>query len=194
MNISAAVLAGGKNTRIAREKSLLQIENVPLIDRLVGLLEQIFPEIIIVTAKTSLKNRFPGVITCEDVFKKAGPLAGIHAALKAASSDAVFVAACDMPNLNPLLINDMVNYYRLHYTSSELLVPRHRSGLEPLHAIYHKNNLSIIERQLQRKDYKISNFYSLTETFFYDVPERYSSVFYNINTNEDLEELKLQLS
>jgi len=184
--ITAAILAGGKNKRIATEKSLLQISNVVLIDKIVGLLENIFPELIIITGKESLKKRFPEHKTVDDYYKNCGPLAGIHAALKTASSDAVFVFACDMPNLNSGLIRNMSDYYINQKDTPKLLVPRHKEGYEPLHALYNLSLLPLIEKQLSQQNNKISSFYSLIGTEYYDVPDNYIPIFYNINTKEDL--------
>lgn len=188
--ITAAVLAGGKNRRIATEKSLLQISNVILIDKIVGLLETIFPEVLIITGKETLKSRFPEYQTVDDYYKESGPLAGIHSALKTASSDAVFIFACDMPNLNSGLIRNMADLYLEQAERPQIMVPRHKMGLEPLHAIYSRSVLSLIERQLQAVDFKISAFFKQAETTFYTVPENYIPIFYNINTKEDL--LKLE--
>jgi len=184
--ITAVVLADGKNKRIATEKSLLQISNVILIDKIISLLETIFPEIMIITGKDSLKNRFPEYRIVDDYYKNCGPLAGIHTALKTASSDAVFIFACDMPNLNSGLIRNMSDYYISHKDTPKLLVPRHKEGYEPLHAIYHKTLLPLIEHQLSQQNNKISSFFSLIETEFYNIQDNCIPIFYNINTKEDL--------
>ncbi len=184
--ISAAVLAGGRCSRIATEKSLLRLREVPLIDEIIGLLKEIFPEIILITGKSEIITRFPELRFANDIVKSAGPLAGIHTALKTASNDAVFIFACDMPNLKKELIEDMVDFYQQHKDSLELLVPRHQKGIEPLHAIYSKMNIPLIEQQLRQNNYKISDFFSEVATGYYDVPENLSELFYNINTREDL--------
>jgi molybdopterin-guanine dinucleotide biosynthesis protein A len=188
--ISAAILAGGKNSRIATEKSLLRIRNIPLICGIVEILDQIFPEIIIVTDKEPVKKQLPGYIIKEDIFRNAGPLAGLHAALKAASNDAVFLFACDMPNLNPILIKQMLASYYSSADTPALLIPRHKSGYEPLHAIYCRTTLPLIQRLLAANDLKISNLYPLVKTSFFDIPEANLPLFYNINTKEDLQKLR----
>lgn len=192
LKISAAILAGGKNSRIATEKSLLKIKGVPLIDKTVRLFEQIFPEVIIVSGKEALKNQYPNSKFVSDIFPDAGPLAGIHAALKTASHDAVFVFACDMPSIDTGIVNSMINFYQQHRNTLALLVPRHEKGYEPLHAVYRKVNIPIIEKQLRNKCYKISDFFSLVAATYYNIPNKKISAFYNINTSEDLEKFTLK--
>jgi len=185
-NISAAVLAGGKCSRMATEKSLLKVREVPLIDETVVLLKEIFPEIILVTGKIEIINRFPELRCVNDIVKSAGPLAGIYTALKTASNDAVFIFACDMPNLEKVLIEEMIDFYQMKRNTMIILVPKHKRGIEPLHAIYHKANIFQIEKQLSQKNYKISDFYTEVTTEYFEISEDYSELFYNINTKEDL--------
>lgn len=175
---------------MATEKSLLRISDTPLIDKIVDLLEELFSEIVIITGKESVKNRFPGYPVEKDFFKEAGPLAGIHAALKTAVNPAVFVFACDMPCLEKSLISDMLEHYQTLQQSPGVYVPEHKSGFEPLHAIYHKSILPLIENQLEINRYKISELYTKTEVVYYQIPRESVSTFYNINTKEDIERLK----
>ncbi|MEE8229834.1 MAG: NTP transferase domain-containing protein, partial [candidate division NC10 bacterium] len=48
MMISGIILAGGKSTRMGRDKGMLEIGGKRLIGRLVDGLQRIFPEVIIV--------------------------------------------------------------------------------------------------------------------------------------------------
>lgn len=192
VGISAAILAGGKNSRMGAEKSLLVIRDEPIIDRMVALLAGLFSEVIISTSKISIKNRFPEKIFCEDLYREAGPLAGIHSVLKTASNDAVFVFACDMPELNPLLIQQMITHFKLSMKNT-VLVPRHCDGIEPLHSVYHKNTIHLIEEQLNNHHYKINDFIKQANPEYYDINDEDKRFFFNINTKTDLDLIKREL-
>ncbi len=185
MRITAAILANGKNSRIDIEKSLLQINGITIIDKTVTLLSSIFAELIIITEKEILRNKFPHIKSVGDYYKNIGPIAGIHSSLTNAAYDDVFVFACDMPYLNPVLLNNMISYYKTECQDKYLLVPCHSRGNEPLHAIYSKKCLPIIEQQLTRNIYKISAFFEAVPIAKYDVSEEYLPSFDNINTKED---------
>ena len=184
--LSAAILAGGLNSRIAVEKSLLKFGDSTLIGRNLTLLNSLFSETIIVTDKKSIRERYPQNVFCSDFYSGCGPLSGIHSALKTASEDAVFVFACDMPNLNPELINDMMSFYS-QQEQCKILVPCHSRGYEPLHAIYHRDCLKTIEDHLAIKALKITSVFKILNVTEYSVPSERCNTFFNINTRDDLQ-------
>jgi molybdopterin-guanine dinucleotide biosynthesis protein A len=193
VELTAAVLAGGQNRRLAEEKSLLKVGDKTLIETNITLLDSIFRETIIVSGKQILKERFPNHQFCSDLFPRSGPLAGIHTALKTASCDAVFVFACDMPNLSGKVIREMLFQYSLA-EKKMFLVPSHFKGLEPLHAIYHKNCLPVIEKQLTESIFKISSFLAKVEGSRFNVSPDWLSAFFNINTKDDWQQYSLSLA
>ena len=84
---SAAILAGGRATRFGgRDKGALVVEGRTIRDRQLAMLSEVADEVLIVA---------PGHV--EDIFPECGPMGGVHTAVSAATHDAVFVIACDMP-------------------------------------------------------------------------------------------------
>ena len=186
-NITAVILAGGKNTRIQREKSLIKIQGDHLIDKQVTLLESIFENIIISTSKEAIISKFPSLQIVKDEYLHCGPLGGIHAAMKHAQTDAVFVFACDMPNLDANVILRQIEAYR--DSNVDILVPKHAEGIEPLHAIYSRSNLPFLEECLNAGNYSVRSFYARSSAGFLDFDTRYINNFYNINTQRDLQKI-----
>lgn len=183
-DITGVILAGGKNSRIQREKAFLPIGGVPLIDRQVALLQQHFSKLCIVTAKPQIRARFPRLTFAEDQFHDMGPAAGIHAALKVCQNEAIFVVACDMPSLNAELIEKMIAEYRR--TRAQIVIPRHRKGIEPLHALYHVDCLAPLQHQLQQGVCQVRRFFSDLNVEYMDVLQEDSAAFSNINTQWEL--------
>lgn len=137
----AAILAGGKSSRMGREKALLRIENQPLIARIVAVLQPIFPRICVVTSSAEVAraaHRAP----VGDRFESRGPLGGIHAALDHFRAP-TFVIACDMP----WLCADFIAFLSQNF-AGDALVPRSPSGFEPLHAVYAPRCTPIFEETL----------------------------------------------
>ena len=80
--ISAAILAGGRASRFGGiNKSLIEIDGIPIISRTITLLEPLFREIIL-AGWPAYDPLPPGVMSVNDNFPGIGPLAVIEAARK----------------------------------------------------------------------------------------------------------------
>jgi len=189
-NIVAVVLAGGKNSRIGREKALLELNGRLLLAQELEVLGKIFQQILIVTSKPEVIGNFKQYPKVSDHFKDCGPLAGIHTALNELKQD-IFVIGCDMPYLNESIIRKQIaNYKKNHY---QALVPKHIEGIEPLHAIYSKTCLKPVVEQLSKGNYSVRSFFKQITIQYQDFAEEDIKWFYNINTEADLEWVKRQM-
>ncbi len=153
MTISGVIQAGGKSTRMGRNKAVLEIGGKRLIDRLVDGLHQIFPEVIIVANTPDLYENL-GVRVVPDLIPGKGSLGGIYTATTVASHPWAFVMACDMPFFNPGLIR-----YLATLTEGWDAVIPYTDDWEPLYALYAKTCLPQMERLIQSGNLKISRFF-----------------------------------
>ena len=185
---AAAILAGGKSTRMAgRQKALLEIQGRALIDHVITTLRTVFDEIIIVSNNPDFRSACShGCQLTTDHFCNVGPLGGIHAALSCCRHEAVFVCACDMPKLDPGNIRAMVRAYAEN--RSEVVLPRVGRLIEPLHAIYATRMASCLAEYLRTaQDYAIRNFLDTRNVRHIDFPPGEGArIFENINTMQDL--------
>jgi molybdopterin-guanine dinucleotide biosynthesis protein A len=96
-SISAIILAGGEGKRLRNPvKAKISVGGKPVIDGILDTIDGIFSEIIIASNNP---DEFSGYETCSvvtDIYKGAGPLGGIHAAMTFSDSEAFFVLAGDM--------------------------------------------------------------------------------------------------
>jgi molybdopterin-guanine dinucleotide biosynthesis protein A len=195
---SAIILAGGKNTRIGKNKAFIQLPSgESMIQNTLNILQRIFPEIIIVTNQKENYLKLD-VKVVEDLIKESGPLGGIFTGLCYSTSEHNFVVACDMPFINPALI-------KLLWEKSETydaVIPEIDGEAEPLFALYSKNCIPVMFEHLQKQNLKMRevlrklqvNRIGAEEIDRLD-PEHLS--FFNINTEEDLkiaQNLKIQKS
>ncbi len=189
-NIGAAILAGGKNSRMSGlNKALIEINGVPIIQRTIKILQGIFGEIIIVTNSPEEFKLFQKeAMTTTDIIKNAGPLGGIHSALSVTQKEAVFFVACDMPFLhNAFILRQLKDFEN---ADCECLVPRIGSSLEPLHAVYKKALKDKIDSFVKEgTDYSIRSFLKTIDVCFWDLKNSRLNrgIFKNLNTKEDLE-------
>ncbi|MEP6757596.1 MAG: molybdenum cofactor guanylyltransferase [Actinomycetota bacterium] len=109
-NVSGLVLAGGRSTRFGTDKLVADYHGQPLLHHAVHRLAAVCDEVIVVLAPGADGTGLPpGVRTANDATEGEGPLAGLHTGLMAAvRSDIVIVAAGDMPDLQQIVLSEMV--------------------------------------------------------------------------------------
>ncbi len=175
---SAIVLAGGKSSRMGREKPLMTIGEKPLVEVIISQLEGFFDEIIL-GASNGKKYRFLNCRIAEDKKRGMGPLMGIMSSLSASSSDVNFITACDIPEMNIPFIKKMIR----HSEDADVVMPVKNQKYEPLFAIYKKNVAGLIQKILDNKGRRI------TELFDYarvkTIPFENTGWYYNINTKNN---------
>lgn len=185
--ITGVILSGGKNTRMGgRNKAFLEFEGERLIDRTVRIFKALFAEVILVT-NSPLDYLDQNVMMVTDIYKDKGALGGIHAGLFHATCEKAFFAACDMPFLDQSFIASMIDLAD-HY---EIVVPNPPDGLQPLHAVYSRKCLPVIEKLFSQDKLKIIGFYPgytihkiLPEVLVQFDPE--GKMFANLNSLEEL--------
>ncbi len=189
-NIGAAILAGGKNSRMSgSNKAFIKINGAAIIERSIKILQGIFEELIIVTNSPEEFKSFGKEATIiTDIIKNVGPLGGIHAALSVTSKKGIFFVACDMPFLhNALILRQLKDFEK---ASCECLVPRIGGSIEPLHAVYKKSLKDKISSFIKEgADYSIRGFLETINVCYWDLESsRFNrGIFKNLNTKEDLE-------
>ena len=194
MNISGIVLAGGKGLRLGRYKALVTLNGESLVQRVVSKLSFLNSDIIIVLAKGQQPPKltgYPKLRIVTDAYTSKGPLVGIYTGLLASDSSYNLVVACDMPFLN----RDLLRYMVKISAGFDMVIPRVGDMVEPLHAIYSKKCLKVIDRMLGEGSLKIDQLLSLVKVRYVEAreidrfdPDHLS--FFNINTEADLKKAR----
>lgn len=186
---SAIILAGGKGTRLKRDKTTLVINGKPILNLIISRLNRLnFHEIILAFGTDPKMFPLP-VRPVGDLIPGSGVLGGILTGLTFSGTDLNFCIACDMPFPQVNLIK-----YLLQLAGSrdyDCVVPVDRGYREPLFAVYRKTCIPVIRRQLEQGDLHIAPIFtrlktrevSETESDRFD-PRHLS--FLNINTPDDL--------
>jgi len=157
--ITGAILAGGQSTRMGSDKALLELQGQRLLERVHCTMASLFGSTLLITNSPE-RYAFLPCPAAPDQFVGAGSLAGIHAALTHAATEWVFVVACDMP----LLSRSVISYLCSLKDTYEIVVPESSSGLEPLHAIYHRSCLPEMKAMLSGSRKRIIELYDLKKT------------------------------
>jgi len=185
-DFSAFVLAGGRSSRMGTDKAFLRFEGRTLLARALDLLRALTPEVCIVgpAAKFAPHGR-----VIEDVYPGRGPLAGIHAALSASTTELNLILAVDLPFVSESLLRFIVEQARA--AVAVVTVPRIAGGYQPLCAVYRLAFAPLAEAALEAGRNKIDALFVAATTRILEEPElrRFAfsaAMFDNLNTPEDL--------
>jgi len=189
---TGVILAGGQNTRFSgTNKAFIRVGGKRILDRIYGVFEELFEEVILVTNDPLqyLEWNF-NIVT--DLFPFRSSLTGIHAGLFFTTTSHAFCAACDIPFLKKELVETILDSIE---PNIDIVIPATSKGLEPLCSVYSKKCLKPIEQQLIKQDLKIQTIFEkvrvkqLPENILrQNDPDLLS--FYNINSPDDLARAK----
>jgi molybdenum cofactor guanylyltransferase len=188
--VTAIVLAGGKSSRLGRDKALEKIGGRYLIERVIHSLSQLGEDIIVVTAAPNQLSDL-NVEKVIDTYPRTGAKVGLCTGINASLSFYSLVVACDMPFLNI----DLLRYLLDSASGYDAAIPRIGDKIEPLHAVYSKNCIPILEEQISKDKLKISDLFDEINVRYVEVGEieRYDPQhlsLFNINSEADLKRAK----
>jgi molybdopterin-guanine dinucleotide biosynthesis protein A len=188
--ITAVVLAGGKSRRMGRDKRFLDIGGVTLLKRVLGALEPIFSEILLIVAEPDPALEALEHTLVMDLIPGCASLGGVYAGLAFARHPRVFVAACDMPMLNAKLIRHLSTMD----PQADIVMARLATGLQPTHAVYSKACLPYLERMAKAENLKLQEIAGQPDLRVRVLSEHDARntdpdllSFFNVNTPADLE-------
>jgi molybdopterin-guanine dinucleotide biosynthesis protein A len=185
MDVTCAILAGGKSSRMGKDKATIEVCNKALIQQVYEKARHVFKKILIVS---SLHEQFSGIEApiVKDIFPLRSSIVGIASALLSANTPYVFVLACDMPFVTAQSIEHVLK--EVH--GEDIVIPRTQYGFEALHAVYNRSCLSIMLTRIGLQRLKVTDilpFLSVREVGEHPAfINKEISVFTNINIEEDL--------
>ena len=149
-DVTGILLAGGKSRRMGEDKRFLRVGDRSLFERSLGVLRSLFRGVLVVIAQDSptLEAEVPVI---RDLVPNCGNLGGLYTGLRQASTEHVFVVACDMPFLNP----EVVRYLAQFKDDADLVMVQRETGLEPMHALYGRRCLPVLEEMVRTRHLKI---------------------------------------
>jgi molybdenum cofactor guanylyltransferase len=187
--ISAAILAGGKSSRLGLDKAQLRLSGcAPLVEEVTSLLGEVAEEVLVVGRAPGLVSPY-GVRSVTDIIPEAGSLGGLYTALACASHHRCVVVGCDMPFLDTRLLGYMVDLS----PGYDIVIPRVGTYLEPLHAVYSRTCLGPVRKVIDSGRRRIYDFLHEVSVRYVEPAEILAFdpdmlSFFNINTTEQMEQ------
>jgi molybdopterin-guanine dinucleotide biosynthesis protein A len=144
-HIEGAVLVGGASTRMGRDKATLPVQGIAMAERVARVLASCLERVTIIgRPDTPPLAGFPFVA---DTHAQRAPIVGLCAALRAARTSAVLVAACDLPDIDPAIALALLALAPAG-GGAEIVAFTGSDGPEPLLAIYRTSLVPDIESRI----------------------------------------------
>jgi molybdenum cofactor guanylyltransferase len=191
------ILAGGRSSRMGRDKALLEIDGVSMLDRAVGLVSSAGISVAVLGSQAEFDRQRLRVPVVADEWPGMGPLGGIATALHQTQAAWNLIIACDMPYLTADWLRFLLQ--RAKASSADAVVPRSERGPEPLCAFYHRRAEGTIREALQQGKRKVTEIVAMLKTEYVEPGEwkAFDSdgcLFKNMNRPADYEEARAILS
>jgi molybdenum cofactor guanylyltransferase len=189
-DLTVAILAGGKSSRMGTDKSFVRVLGRPLIEDVLAQVAGLGAETLIVTNRPD-DYGYLGLPLFTDVLPDKGALGGIYTALHSSSLPHTLCVACDMP----FVVRPLLDYLISLIPEADAIVPRLNGEAEPFRAIYSRACLGPIRAALDAGKMRVISFFPAVRVRFVDEPEidRFDPQhlsFFNVNTPEDLEQAR----
>lgn len=199
-DVSGFILAGGESRRMGVNKAHLLVEGVPMIERGVNTLLAVTDDISIVTNTPEAYLQFGVPLLGDlrrDAGRGAGPLAGIEAALHAATRSFSLIVACDLP----FLTADFLSLLLSSRQDAQIVVPETTGTQNPrLHsmcAVYQASVSPVVTRLLDGGERRMETLLEHTTvrriraSEYAHLPQS-NRLLININTPDDLRAVQAQ--
>ncbi len=197
---SCIILCGGQSRRMGRDKGSMIIQDKPMIKHILSTLNHQIDEAVIVLNDKTRISRYSEFINpqdysytitfVEDKIKNKGPLPGIMTGLEQIKSDYALILPCDSPYITEKYINTIFSEIEEDY---QAIVPYHDNEnkiktSEPLHSIYNKNIIPLIENLIDEDILHIKGLIEKIDTKFVLIDNKKieKKEFRNLNRPSDI--------
>lgn len=159
-DVAAFILAGGRSSRMSRDKAWLELAGVPLVLRVVRAAAPLVASVTVVGPPERFESAglaaIPDRLPAREVSAESscGPLGGIVTALSATQCSWNLLLACDLPYITTSWLEWLLD--RARASEAQAIVPEGQKGIEPLAAVYRKDCAPVLGEALARGVLKVS--------------------------------------
>lgn len=183
-SVTGILLAGGKSSRMGRDKGFIRIGDKPMAQHVLDVLSGICDQVIIVANNDQYKTF--GYPVFHDIIPGCGPMGGIYTGLLNSQTEYNLVLSCDIPFIESSVLKTLLSEAGEH----DAVIPVWRGRLQPLCALYKKNCAGVFENRLAEKSFRMTDAVASLRSKITDlesVPGFECLQIANINTPRELE-------
>jgi molybdopterin-guanine dinucleotide biosynthesis protein A len=168
ISIGIAILAGGKSSRMGREKSRVLLAGRSLLTH----------------ARTNAeKLGLPVRVIREDIIASCGPLSGIYTALHSSRTDAELFLACDMPFVSTPLLQRLLAAFQPGDKACFVVA----DGSAGFPFIIRRNCADLIASKIRNGQWSLQALAETLQARAVELSPTEETALFNINTPADLE-------
>lgn len=195
LKVIGVVLAGGESRRFGSPKMFAEWGDATFFEKAVNTITPYSDELVAVVRKEWIErlkqnhSHAAELISDVEPFKGKGPLAGIYSAMMKKKGDYYLITPCDMPRMS----SDMYKKWlesAFEHPMYDCIVPVLNGKIYPLNGIYKKSCLHEMKENLMKDDLKVLSLLSRKNTKYIEVEKDEAHFFDNVNTKEDLLNLR----
>lgn len=186
--VTVFILAGGRSTRMGRDKALLRLGGKTLLEQSIEIGRGVNESVKVIGARERYSDF--GAEVVEDEFQQCGPLGGIHAALGASDSELNVFLSVDMPMVSAEFLRYLVTRAQAK-PDALATVPDADGGIQGTCAVYRRPFRAVAEQQLKRGKYRVTETLGLVRVEYVEENEIREAgfdpakLFKNLNTPEE---------
>jgi len=190
-NILGAVLAGGKSERFGKDKSEIKLGSKTLLIHTLDKIKSKFNKIIIVSNNKKVKDY---VVIKDCIEGQLGPLVGVLSAMKWIKKNNysykwVMTFPCDTPFFDISIIDKFIEATKLN--DSPLYFVKSEEKRHNIFGLWSLKIMETLEADILKNDYrKVEKWANKIGVKTINITYDNIDPFFNINTQEDLEEAK----
>jgi molybdenum cofactor guanylyltransferase len=186
--IDTIILAGGKSSRMGRDKALIPIQEIPMLELIYNIATNISNQIYIITPWEERYQHLslPNCKFIQEITTNAGPLIAFSQGLAVVESEWVMLLACDLPKLKVDVLKTWVNELENINTDYIAALVKGNKGWEPLCGFYRSSSLSLLQDFISQGENSFQPW--LEGNNVYNLPLLDEEVLFNCNTPQDLVE------
>jgi molybdopterin-guanine dinucleotide biosynthesis protein A len=197
ISLSAIILAGGQSSRMHRDKALIPLQGVPLLQQICQVALRCANPVYVVTSwPEKYQDLLPEgcsivqELSLPNATKSHGPLVGFAQGLTQVETDWVLLLACDLPLLQADVIQNWATNLENVPQEAIAFLPHQSKGWEPLCGFWRRQCLPLLTDFINQGGRSFQEF--LAQHPVEELPVSDTQVLFNCNTPADLELLITQ--
>jgi len=179
--ISAVIFAGGKSSRMGRDKALLPLGSHSSMAALqYHKLRQHFDRVYLSSKDAKFDFDAPLLL---DHYPEHSPMVALASVLEQTEEEALFILSVDMPRVDTPVIQQLLHSYNTDREHPAILIAKSPRGIEPLCGIYRREVLPVVQTLLHQGEHRMRSLLQAVTTA--TVSFESLEAFVNLNTPQE---------
>jgi len=188
-NIPAVIFAGGKSSRMGKDKALLPFgEYSTLSEYQCRKLSKLFKNVYLSTKEKKFPFDFP---TITDIYEESSPLVALLSCFDTLESESILVLSVDAPLVDGEIIKRLYKESVLQSNQNkDAIIAKSPKGIQPLCGFYRRSILPLAQTYLSNHNHKLTTLLHEANTLYVSFDDE--TPFTNLNTMPQYQDLILR--